>query len=52
MTVNAQDAISDPAKHVNGLREMMFTGTNVTYNAATKRCNGTCHGDNHQNESW
>lgn len=52
MTVNAADAISDPTKHVNGAREMLFTGTNVTYNAATKRCNGTCHGDNHQNEGW
>lgn len=52
MTVDAMDAISDPSKHVDGQREMLFTGTNVTYNAGTKRCNGSCHGHNHQNESW
>ena len=52
MTVNAADAISDPSKHVNGENELMFTTSNVTYNAGNQTCNGTCHGDNHQNEGW
>ena len=50
--VNSSNAILDVTLHVNGMKDNFFTGTNVTYNAATKKCNGTCHGKTHSGDGW
>lgn len=49
-TVNAQGAINTPANHVNGVRNVLFTTSTVTF--VNNRCNGTCHGESHSNDSW
>lgn len=52
-TVGSNNKIlADPSKHVNGVADNMFTTSNVTFNAGTQRCNGTCHGKSHSNLSW
>lgn len=51
-SANAAVVASAPL-HVNGAVNIVFTPTlTFTYTAATKRCNGTCHGKNHSNLSW
>ena len=52
-TLNAQNAIANPSKHVNKIREVMFSGdaAAVTWTAGNQRCTGLCHGFNH-NDSW
>ena len=45
-------SIRGPILHVDGTRQIRFTDTRITYNPATGRCSGSCHGENHQSESW
>src|SRR5207248_3230477 len=49
-TVGSNDAIAKPANHVNKVKDVVFTGITMTY--ANGRCTGTCHGQNHQGDSW
>lgn len=53
-TVNAQNAISDPSKHVNKANEVSFSSEapGMTWNAAQGTCTGTCHARNHPAEAW
>lgn len=52
MTVNLAEDITGPAVHVNRMVEIEFGSSNVTWNSGTRRCDGACHGRNHQNDSW
>jgi len=45
-------SIREPLLHVDGANQVRFTDSQVTYNPATGRCSGSCHGENHQSESW
>ncbi|MEI7704398.1 MAG: CxxxxCH/CxxCH domain-containing protein [Deltaproteobacteria bacterium] len=46
-------AIVGPALHVNGVKNVVIAPANaITYTAATRRCNGTCHGQNHSSYAW
>ncbi len=52
-TTATNTAIAGATMHVNGAVNVVFTPTlTFTYTAATKRCNGSCHGKNHSNLSW
>ena len=50
--VDATDAISNAAWHANGTVDLLFPGTDMTWNAGAERCAGTCHGQSHENDSW
>lgn len=52
-TVNAANAVATAANHVDGKRETMFTtaGNTIVFNAATRRCTGSCHGQGHS-DGW
>ena len=39
--------IADPALHINGSPQVAFTAAGFTYDPATGRCTGTCHGQDH-----
>ena len=46
-------SIRAPGLHVDGPPiQIRFTDTNITYNRATNRCSGDCHGKEHENKSW
>ncbi|MCA9678903.1 MAG: CxxxxCH/CxxCH domain-containing protein [Kofleriaceae bacterium] len=47
----AGTAIIAPLLHVDGQKQVKFVATTITYNPATKRCTGPCHGEGH-NETW
>ena len=52
-SVTADNAsILDPLLHVDGQKEVVFTAANFTYDPATRRCNGSCHGEGHNNRTW
>ena len=45
-------SIRGPLLHVDGLNQIRFTDTRITYNPATGRCAGNCHGESHSSERW
>ncbi len=45
-------AIRGPLLHVDGLNQIRFTDTRITYNPTTGRCAGNCHGESHSSERW
>jgi len=49
-----QDGLSiwGPLLHVDGANQIRFTDLSISYNPATGRCAGDCHGKNHENKSW
>ena len=50
----AASTLSNKLLHVDGKVEVAFN-TNagaITYNAANKTCNGSCHGEGHNNRGW
>lgn len=51
LTTTTGTTVTNPALHINKLREIKFSAAGFTYDPATRRCTGTCHGDNH-NETW
>jgi predicted CxxxxCH...CXXCH cytochrome family protein len=40
-----------PALHVDGVKQVRITTATITWDPATRRCTGPCHGDNH-NDGW
>jgi predicted CxxxxCH...CXXCH cytochrome family protein len=40
-----------PLLHVDGQKQVDLKVTTITYNPATRRCTGPCHGEDH-NETW
>lgn len=51
-TVDASNTIIAAALHVDGLKQLLFSGTNVTWNSGARQCSGTCHGKSHSNDGW
>lgn len=49
--VDANGDLIDPELHVDGARAVAFSEGTIAFNAGNGRCNGSCHGDNH-NETW
>jgi predicted CxxxxCH...CXXCH cytochrome family protein len=45
-------SIWGPLLHVDGAHQIRFTDLSISYNSATGRCAGDCHGKNHENKSW
>ncbi len=45
------NSIAAPSLHVDGQRQVVFSDSRITYDPATRRCTGPCHGENH-NETW
>lgn len=43
--------ITTPALHVDGIKQVQFSTTTITWAPATRRCTGPCHGENHS-ETW
>ena len=44
-------SIANPLLHVDKSKQVAFTVAGFAYDPATRRCTGTCHGDNH-NDTW
>ena len=44
--------VRGPLLHVDGLNQVRFTDTGITYDQASGRCAGECHGERHESESW
>ena len=53
-TAGAGETIADPARHIDGLRQVAIAepGLTVTVNGAEIRCSGPCHGRDHENDLW
>jgi hypothetical protein len=51
-TTSNGTSIADPDLHVDGAHQIRFTDLSISYNSATGRCSGDCHGKNHENKSW
>jgi predicted CxxxxCH...CXXCH cytochrome family protein len=49
-----QDGLSiwGPLLHVDGANQIRFTDLSISYDPATGRCSGDCHGKNHEDKSW
>jgi hypothetical protein len=45
-------SIWGPFLHVDGANQIRFTDLSISYNPATGRCSGDCHGKNHEDKSW
>lgn len=45
-------AIRDASLHVDGRRQVAFSAAGFTYDAGTRRCSGSCHGENHGGLTW
>jgi predicted CxxxxCH...CXXCH cytochrome family protein len=48
---NGNTIIIGPNLHIDGQTSVAF-GSSVTWDPATKRCSGSCHGRNHNNNPW
>lgn len=46
------DAIVDTMLHLNGSKEIELADATITTNNNGLTCDGSCHGDNHNNENW
>jgi hypothetical protein len=44
--------IANRALHVDRAKAIAFNVGGFTYTPATRRCSGSCHGDNHEGETW
>jgi predicted CxxxxCH...CXXCH cytochrome family protein len=44
-------SIANRALHIDRQREVKFSAAGFTYDPATRRCAGTCHGEGH-NQTW
>jgi len=52
-TVTADgNSIRDVSLHIDGRRQVAFSVGNFTYDPATRRCSGSCHGENHGGDTW
>lgn len=51
MKTNSSTLIADLTLHINGQKDTFFA-SGMNFNASTKRCTGTCHNENHSNQSW
>jgi predicted CxxxxCH...CXXCH cytochrome family protein len=45
-------SIRAPLLHVDGLNQLRFSDPRVSFNPATGRCSGNCHGESHNSERW
>lgn len=45
-------SIQDPLLHVDDVNQVQLANMGITYNGATGRCAGDCHGKSHDNEGW
>lgn len=45
-------SIHAPLLHVDGENQIDFTDLAISYNPATGRCAGDCHGKKHENKRW
>ncbi|RLB36880.1 MAG: hypothetical protein DRH30_14180 [Deltaproteobacteria bacterium] len=45
-------SIRGPLLHVDGAKQIRFTDTQISYDPATGRCSGDCHGKEHENKRW
>ncbi len=50
-TVDRAGAITDPARHVNGTKDVVFGAGTIT-RGADGRCAGSCHGEGHDRRDW
>jgi predicted CxxxxCH...CXXCH cytochrome family protein len=40
-----------PLLHIDKLKQVSFVATGITFDPATRRCSGSCHGEGH-NDTW
>ena len=45
-------SIRGPLLHVDGANQIRFTDLGISYNPATGRCAGDCHGKEHEDKRW
>ncbi|TNE84744.1 MAG: hypothetical protein EP330_28420 [Deltaproteobacteria bacterium] len=50
--VDAAGELIGPDLHVQGVKDVVFTETAVTWNPTTQTCNGACHLENHLGDRW
>ncbi len=53
-TIDATNTVIAPSLHVNGTPDIAISSaySTITYRSSSNTCNGSCHGEGHNNENW